>query len=304
MSRPTTSGLLLVDKPAGCTSHDVVQRARRILGERRIGHCGTLDPGATGLLLLTVGHATRLTRFLISAPKVYEGDIRFGVATDTYDALGAVTAEAPIDDLTDAQVGAAMERFVGTYEQVAPPYSAKKVEGRKLYELARQGETVPESRKEITVYSLEPTSSLEAGVVSVRLGCSSGTYVRSLAHDLGAALGVGGHLESLRRVRIGPFDVADAIPLDDLQEREEPAAGSSWIPFDAIELPFARLTLDVGQGERIGHGQTVLVRDLDAEEGDWIQLVDARARFVAVGVVNERIGRGVAVVQPRIVFPR
>ena len=147
-----TDGLLLVDKEAGCTSHDVVQRARRLLGLRKIGHCGTLDPAATGLLVLTLGKATRLTRFLINAPKVYSGTIRFGVTTDTYDAVGKVIAEAPTGNLEHDDIERRMLAFEGVQDQAAPAYSAKKVGGVKYYELARRGEEVPRASKKITVY--------------------------------------------------------------------------------------------------------------------------------------------------------
>ena len=226
----TQDALLLVDKPTGCTSHDVVQRLRRLLGQRRIGHCGTLDPGATGLLVLTLGRATRLTRFLIQAPKIYEGDIRFGTATNTYDALGEVTAEHPVDDLTAQAVLEAMPNFVGTYEQVAPAFSAKKLDGRKYYEMARKGEEVPEARKEITVFSFDPTGPIESATLPFRLECSTGTYVRSLAHDMGKTLGCGGHLASLRRTKVGPFAIENAIALETLGDIEDPSAGDWWIP--------------------------------------------------------------------------
>ncbi len=252
--------------------------------------------------MLTVGKATRLTRFLIQAPKVYEGDVQFGAVTDTYDALGNVVEEHPIDGLDPAEVEELLPRFVGTYEQVAPAYSAKKIDGRKYYELARKGEEVPEARKEITVYSLETTSALENGRIGLRLECSSGTYVRSLAHDLGRAAGVGAHLASLRRTRVGHFDVEDAVSLEALAESDAPTDGPGWVPFDAIRLPFPEVTLDAPDAGRILHGQTVLVRGLDAEEGDWLKLLDPRSRFVAVASVSERIGRDVGVLQPRIVF--
>ncbi len=305
MTTPAKHGLLLVDKEPGCTSHDVVQRARRILGEKKIGHCGTLDPDATGLLLLTVGWATRLTRFLIRAPKVYEGSIRFGVTTDTYDAAGEVTAEAPTAGLTREAVEAAMTGFVGTLDHRPPPYSAKKHKGVKYYELARRGEETPVDTKEVTVYEFAPVSELADDVVAFRLACSSGTYARTLAHEVGRTVGTGGHLCRLRRTRIGPFEVDSAIPLETLREKvesgEEP--GSWWVPFDRIPLPFAEVTTDTRQEQRIDHGQTVLVHDLEGGEGDWVKLIDRRQRLLAVGSVIEKIGgRGVAVVQPRIVF--
>jgi len=295
-------GLLLVDKPAGCTSHDVVQRTRRALGQRKVGHCGTLDPGATGLLVLTLGRATRLTRFLIQAPKVYEGDIRFGASTDTYDALGEVTGERSIEDLQADDVLAAMPPFVGTYEQVAPAFSAKRVDGKKSYQLARKGEEVPESRKEITVYSFDAVGPVEGGNLPFRLACSSGTYVRTVAHELGETTGYPAHLASLRRTKVGPFDIALASTLEALGDREEPLDGSWWIPFHDIPLPFADLVIDARQAQRILHGQTVLTRSVEGEEGDWVKVLDNRRHFIAVGTINERIGAGVGIVQPRIVF--
>jgi tRNA pseudouridine55 synthase len=302
-------GLLLLDKEAGLTSHDVVQKVRRLLKQKKIGHCGTLDPDATGLLLLTLGTATRLTRFLIRAPKVYEGVIRLGVATDTYDASGRVVFEAPpeaLAALTREAVAEAMHGFEGEIEQKPPPYSAKKINGVKYYELARRGEEVPDEAKEVTVYELAPLGDLEGdGKIGFRLACSSGTYARGLAHDLGAALGVGGHLAALRRTRIGTFGLEAAIPLAGLETAVAAgeAPGPSWIPFDQIPLPFGEVTADPQQETRISHGQTVLVRELSGEEGDWVKLINRRREFIAVGTVVERIGTaGVGIVQPRVVF--
>lgn len=301
-------GLLLVDKEPGLTSHDVVQRVRRLLKQKKIGHCGTLDPDATGLLLLTLGSATRLTRFLIRAPKVYEGVVQLGAATDTYDASGQVTSQASpeaVAALTLETVAAAMKRFEGTIEQKPPPYSAKKVQGVKYYELARKGEEVPDESKEVTVYELSPLGELENGRLRFRLACSSGTYARGLAHDLGAALGVGAHLAELRRTKIGGFQVEEAATFGRLEEivqsGETPQA--TWIPFDQIPLPFGEVTADPQQESRISHGQTVLVRELAGEEGDWVKLVNRRREFIAVGTVVERIGSaGVGIVQPKVVF--
>ena len=298
-------GLFLIDKEPDCTSHDVVQQVRRILGQRKIGHCGTLDPGATGLLVLTLGRATRLTRFLIRAPKIYEGEIRFGVTTDTYDRHGEVTAEASTDDLETEIVTNAMEELVGTFDQAAPPFSAKKFKGEKFYEMARRGEEVPESKKEITVYEFAATGPLQEGVLPFRLECSSGTYVRSLAHDLGQSLGCGAHLAELRRTKVGPFHVDQAVTLAHLslqaESNEAPAEG--WVPIDQVPLPFPELATDSQQSKRLIHGQSALFRDLDGEEGDWVKLVDRRGQLIAVGTVAEKIGSGkVGLVQPKIVF--
>ena len=317
-------GLLLIDKPGDCTSHDIVQRARRLLGQKKIGHCGTLDPTATGLLLLTLGKATRLTRFLIRAPKVYTGSIRFGQVTDTYDAAGEVTEERELGALTIELVSDAMRGFLGEYEHLTPAYSAKKSGGRKRYELARRGDEVPEERKLVRIYDFEATSELKNGnEIDFRLACSSGTYARSLAHELGGALGCGAHLSSLRRIEIGPFDVNSAITLETLEqivtdsERESDAKGSSlrdqlqgaltsdngWIGFDDIQLPFVTADLDGSQERRLRHGQTVLLPALEGAPGDWVRMANRRGKFIAVGTVAEVIGeRNLAVVQPRIVF--
>ena len=297
-------GLLLVDKQSGGTSHDVVQTVRRTLRQKKIGHCGTLDPDATGLLLLTLGRATRLTRFLIRAPKVYEGVMRFGAATDTYDASGRVTFEGATDALTLDAIRDAMRGLEGTYEQAPPPFSAKKHQGVRSYELARRGEEVPESAKLVTVYEFTPQGELAGQELRFVLSCASGTYARTLAHETGQRVGCGAHLSALRRLRVGPFRVEDAVRIDQLESRfagDEP--GPCWVPFDAIPLPFPEVTADVQQENRIANGQSVLVREFAAAEGDWIKLVNQRRQFIAVGTVTERIGdRGVGVVQPKVVF--
>lgn len=300
-------GLLLVDKTVGGTSHDVVQRARRILRQKRIGHCGTLDPDATGLLVLTLGQATRLTRFLIHAPKVYAGEVRFGVATDTYDASGRVTATASTASLSEAAIDEAMRRFVGTFEQRLPAFSARKIQGVKLYELARRGEEVPEVSKEVTIAEFRRTGPLADDRMPFLLSCSSGTYARALAHDLGAALECGAHLASLRRVAVGPFEVEKAITLDELERRigagEE--AGEALLPMEKIPLPFSSCEVDSAQEKRLRNGQTAVIRGLAADAGDWVRLADSRGGLIAIGTVTERIGTGaIAVVQPKIVFAR
>ncbi|MEM7482431.1 MAG: tRNA pseudouridine(55) synthase TruB [Acidobacteriota bacterium] len=301
-------GLLLVDKATDCTSHDVVQQARRILGTRKIGHCGTLDPAATGLLVLTVGAATRLTRFLIRAPKVYEGTIHFGQVTDTYDAEGEMVEEHSTAALTQDLVAQAMASFEGEIDHQAPPYSAKKHQGKKYYELAREGQEIPVETKKVTVWELSPQGPLEDDRIDFVLSSSSGTYARTLAYEVGRAVGTGAHLCRLRRRQVGPFELARALTLDELKGRvqegvREENLGSAWVPFNEIRLPFGEVTLDVQQERRIQHGQTVLLRGRQESEGDWIKLLGSRRQFLAVGAVTERIGeRGVTIVQPKIVF--
>lgn len=299
-------GLLLVDKAAGGTSHDVVQQVRRLLGQKRIGHCGTLDPDATGLLLLTLGQATRLTRFLIHAPKVYEGVIRFGVVTDTFDAAGRVVAEHPTAALTEAAIDVAMRGFEGTFEQRLPAYSARKIQGVKFYELARRGEEVPEVSKEVTVAEFRRNGPLADGTMPFHLSCTSGTYARALAHDLGATLGCGGHLASLRRTSIGPFGVDAAITVEALAAAIESGAalGDAWLALAEVPLPFPTCAVDGVLERRLRSGQTAVVRDLEAASGDWVRVTGRRGELVAVGSVVERVGHGaLTVVQPRIVFP-
>lgn len=305
-------GLLYVDKEGGGTSHDVVQRVRRIFGQKRVGHCGTLDPDATGLLLVTLGQATRLTRFLIQARKVYEGTVRFGISTNTYDASGETTSERPTAELSAERIDQAMTRFHGTFEQRLPSFSARKVQGVRLYEMARRGEETPDVSKEVTVDEFVRLDELESDRIRFRLTCSSGTYARSLAHELGEALGCGGHLSALRRLRIGKpglwFDVEKALTLGEIERKvkSRESLGDSCLPLSAIPLPFPSGTLDAQQEQRTAHGQTVLLPGLAAEGGDWVRLVDRAGHLLAVGSVTEKLGgaqsRGLAVIQPRIVF--
>jgi tRNA pseudouridine55 synthase len=213
-----TDGFAIVDKPAGMTSHDVVGNARKRLSERRIGHAGTLDPDATGVLLLGIGRATRLLQFLSGSDKTYVADVELGTETDTLDAAGAVTATYDMSMVTVDDVVAAAQKFVGDIDQVPPMVSAIKIDGRRLHELARQGIEVerPSRRVHIGRLDITPISPL---VFRAEVDCSSGTYIRSLAADLGRALGGGAHLRALRRTRVGRFGIDEACPLDALEVR-------------------------------------------------------------------------------------
>lgn len=212
-------GLLLVDKPAGVTSHDVVLRVRDIYGERSIGHLGTLDPFATGLLVLLIGRATRLATFLDTEPKVYDAVIAFGTETDTDDCTGAVNRRAPPPG--EEEVRAAIATFRGVIEQIPPAYSAKSVDGVRAYERARKGEAVTLAPVSVTVHEVE-VKELHADTLRALITCSGGTYIRALARDLGRAASSAAHLQSLRRIRVGEFDVSDAFSLDDLGARRPP----------------------------------------------------------------------------------
>src|SRR4051812_12076620 len=220
------NGLLVIDKPAGPTSHDVVARVRRVLGTRRIGHTGTLDPLATGVLPLVIGSATRLASFLSASDKEYVAAMRLGLATETYDAFGRESVPPPPIGISISDVDAAFESFRGTFEQAPPPYSAKKIDGVRAYTLARKRTPVQPSMARVTVHHLAVEHCID-GLVTVRVRASAGFYVRSLAHDLGQKLGCGAHLESLRRVRAGSFTEQDAVMLSTLER--EGTEGTRWI---------------------------------------------------------------------------
>ena len=232
------SGVLVVDKPAGPTSHDVVDRVREALGERRVGHTGTLDPFATGVLPVCVGKATRLARFLAGGDKIYRATVRLGFATSTDDLLGEPLGPPRKAQVERTAVDEACRRLTGDLMQVPPAYSAKRVQGQRLYHLARQGVAVARAASPVTVRSLEVVE-LRDGEVDLEVRCSPGTYVRALARDLGEALGTGAHLTALRRTRSGAFDLAAAVALDELRERGR----ERLLPLSDLlrELPEARV---------------------------------------------------------------
>jgi len=214
-----SDGVLNVSKPSGWTSHDVVDQIRRTLGLRKVGHAGTLDPLATGVLPVLLGKGTRVSEYLVEWEKEYEAILRLGQDTDTQDATGVVIREQPVKGITDQAVRDVAAQFLGTQEQVPPMYSALKVEGRPLYKMARTGKTVHRASRSITIFRLEVLKT-EIPDVSIRVVCSKGTYIRTLGADLGKALGVGGHVRQLCRTRVGPFHIQDAIsPIEIDSER-------------------------------------------------------------------------------------
>ena len=244
MTAAGPEGLLLIDKPAGITSHDVVDVVRRALGTKKVGHAGTLDPMATGLLLIGVGRATRLLRFLGDLPKTYEGTMRLGVETTTLDAEGEVVAESPVT-ATEEDVRAAMRALVGESAQRPPAYSAVKVGGRKLYQAARAGEQLEADPRRIRVDEFELTS-FDRPHAAFRVTCSSGTYVRVLAADVGAALRTGAHLTVIRRTAIGPFLADGAV---------EPDRPGEPLPVETAVRHLPRLDLDPDEAVAAAHGR-------------------------------------------------
>lgn len=288
-------GLLIIDKPAGLTSHDVVARVRRVLKEKRVGHTGTLDPFATGVLVILVGRATRLAQFLNGALKEYEAVIRFGYSTDTGDMTGKPKAEvSSSNSWTDEEIEAALDGLRGERTQVPPMYSAKKVQGRKLYELARRGEEIERAAVPVTIHEFEALRADGAALLrqnddatcdlSVRVLCSAGTYIRVLAEEVGARLGTGAHLLSLRRTRAGEFRIEAATPLDELQESV--AAASILVPPDAALsfMPFVHLS--ESEAQRASQGVALRLKAAEAadfSDGAFVRLRDERGSLIAVG---------------------
>jgi tRNA pseudouridine55 synthase len=254
--RPPTGpgGLVVVDKPAGLTSHDVVARVRRIARTRRVGHAGTLDPMATGVLVLGVERATKLLGHLTLTDKAYAATVRLGQDTVTDDAEGEPTGGAPATGVSAEDVAAAVKALTGVIAQVPSAVSAVKVDGRRSYARVRAGEQVELAARTVTVSRFDVLASRPAGEfldLDVEVECTSGTYVRALARDLGAALGTGGHLTALRRTRVGPFALADALTLEELERRPDPVA----VPLDAaVAAAFARRDLTAEDAARVRNG--------------------------------------------------
>jgi tRNA pseudouridine55 synthase len=283
------NGVLVVDKPQGPTSHDVVAEARRALQTRRIGHTGTLDPLATGVLPLVVGQATRLSQFLTGASKGYQATIRLGVATDTYDAEGTPTRTTPFEQvarISDSALADALEPFRGTFDQTPPPYSAKKIAGVRAYALARRQLEVRTEPVRITVSVLE-TVERRGDVVRLRIEASAGFYVRSLAHDLGERLGCGAHLDELRRYRSGPFTLDEALTIDELREGPDAAAGY-LVPMERLleDLPVVDLsdsgTIRARHGNALGPADARPRTGTVPSEGGLCRLFSGDGRLIAV----------------------
>jgi tRNA pseudouridine55 synthase len=276
------SGVLVIDKPAGPTSHDVVDRVRRLVGVRRVGHAGTLDPFATGVLPVCVGSMARLSRFLTGTSKRYLARVRFGFATDTDDCTGNPLGPAAAVSLDRSALAAACRSFIGDVEQAVPAYSAKRVAGSRLYERARRGEAVVVPRTRVRIDSLE-IESVGPDWVALDVKCSAGTYVRSLARDLGESLGCGAHLTALRRTESGGFTLEDAVPLEELDRRLE----SAWASPDRILAGFPRVDMTAEQCTRVRHGADVVVAPIDgAAPSHWVGLFGPAGDLIGVGRVS------------------
>ena len=290
----TRPGILLVDKPPGITSHDVVSRTRKAAGTRKVGHAGTLDPMATGLLVLGLNAATRLLTFAVGLDKEYLATITLGVRTSTDDAEGAVLATLPTTAVTAEAIAAGIARLTGRISQVPSSVSAIKVDGKRAYALVRAGEQVALAPRAVTISAFElitQRSNELAGTIEldVRVECSSGTYIRALARDLGEDLSTGAHLSALRRTRIGPFTIDAAVGLEELD-----VAGSMMQPAAAASALFATIALSEQQAIDLGHGKRF---DVAAADGSPVAAIAPDGRLV--GVVTIESGR----LSPIVNFP-
>ncbi len=281
-------GIVVVNKPQGITSHDVVNRVRRALGTRRVGHAGTLDPMATGALVVAVGPATRFLQYLSLEPKTYRFTVKFGQETNTQDAEGEVVGGGPVPDDLAPKIEDLLPSFRGGIEQLPPMYSAIKKDGKPLYLYARQGEEVERARRTITLFDYQLIE-VDGDTASLECTCSGGTYVRTLAHDLGQKLGCGAHLVALERTHVGRFTLNEAIPLDEVSlERIMPLR-------EALE-PLPMVTLPPDVEARIREGQRVPLRPVP--DGKFVGMLDGRGEVI--GVASLRLGS----LQPECVIPR
>lgn len=284
-------GILNIDKPQGITSHDAVQQLRRLSSIRRIGHAGTLDPLATGVLLLCIGRATRLVEYLMGQQKTYEVAVRLGQVTDSYDADGEIVAEHTVQT-TPSEIEKALALFRGSIQQQAPVYSAIKQQGQPLYKLARAGKPVEAPVREVQIYSYELLS-WDNPLIRLRVTCSAGTYIRSLAHDLGQTLGCGGHITELRRTAVGDFRSDEAVRIADLNEQ-------NWLeylrPNDAAVTHLPRLNLSDDEARRLALGQRI-ERLASQPDAAAVRAYDENGRFMGVATVRDETW------QPHKMFP-
>ena len=275
------NGIILIDKPQGWTSHDVVGKLRGILHERRIGHSGTLDPLATGLLVVFIGRATRAVEFAEADRKEYIAGLRLGMSTDTQDITGRIISkETDIPD--EPEVRIAIERFRGELEQIPPMYSAVKIGGKKLYELARKGESIERKPRHITIFGLEITGRSDNDYI-LDVVCSKGTYIRTLCHDIGAALGCGGCMSSLRRTKSGVFSVDNAYTIAEIQEAADRGEEEKLLlPIDTLFAGYTKLSVDADSEKKLKNGCIINTSSPDgrfrvySEDGEFLRLGDVK----------------------------
>jgi tRNA pseudouridine55 synthase len=302
------NGILIIDKPAGITSHDVVSRVRRILKTKRVGHTGTLDPFATGVMVILVGQATRLAQFLDKDEKEYEANVRFGFETDTGDRTGSRIADC---GLRNEEIAALLGRidwddifddFRGEIQQTPPMYSAKKVDGKKLYEHARKGQTIDRKSIKVWIHQLELLESAirnpQSAIYTIRIHvvCSAGTYIRTLAEDIGRKLGVGAHLSELRRTRAGKFDISQSVTLEQLADFDDP--NSELVAMEDAVSHVRSITLSDERVAKTRNGLSTRIDDQNFGDGEAVQMVDSAGQLIAIGFFNAAENT----VQPKVVL--
>ena len=295
------NGLLIIDKPDGLTSHDVVARVRRILKTKRVGHTGTLDPFATGVMVILVEQATRLAQFIDKDQKEYEAVVRFGYETDTGDRTGSPKSKVQSPMSVNVEdIERVLPQFRGHIEQVPPMYSAKKVEGKKLYELARKGVEIERKAVAVSIYQLEIISDGELrtphSTIRIRVVCSAGTYIRTLAEDIGRSVGTGAHLAELQRTRAGRFNISEAITLADLEEMADPVL--ALIPMSEAVAHLSEVVLNEDRVAKTINGLSSRFPDAAFTDGDTVRMVNTATDLIAIGVyiAEEKT------VQPKIVL--
>lgn len=278
-------GIFNINKSTGMTSHDVVAKIRRLLKQKRVGHAGTLDPAAGGVLPICVGQATRVAEYLSESGKAYQADVVFGVATDTYDTEGAVTATGSTADLALASIEETLEHFLGPQMQVPPRYSAIKIHGQPAYKRARAGEEITLEPRPIVIYSLEVIDWIPPRL-TLAIECSKGTYIRSLAHDLGMQLGCYAYLDALVRTRSGPFTLSESITLEQLAGAIETKTVQHYLyPLDKALEQYPAITLDAETFEKVKHGNT-FSSSRECTPG-LARVYDSKGHFLAIAMWNE-----------------
>ncbi|MBX7060877.1 MAG: tRNA pseudouridine(55) synthase TruB [Pyrinomonadaceae bacterium] len=276
-------GILIIDKPAGPTSHDVVNRVRRIFNTRKVGHAGTLDPFATGVMVVLVGKATRLAKFVDKDAKEYEATVRFGYATDTGDLTGERIGETGRSDISSSEIHSVLDRFHGEILQTPPMYSAKKVDGKKLYELARRGEEIERKAVPVTIHEISVVSpdDVSGEHHTIRVRCSAGTYIRTLAEDIAKALGTAAHLTELRRTASGRFSLADSVPLDALADEADPT--KRLLPIETLVSGLPHFVLNSERAKMTLNGLSSRVYGQEFAADEPIAMFSEDGQLIAVG---------------------
>lgn len=274
-------GILCIDKPTGPTSHDVVSRVRRLANTRKVGHGGTLDPLSSGLLVLALGRATRLLEYVQSQPKAYRALVRLGITSSTYDGEGDLE-DTGVVDVPPKRLVAELNKFRGEIEQMPPMFSAVKQQGKPLYELARQGVVVQRKTRRVTIYELEILT-YEPPDLTLYIRCSGGTYIRSLAHDLGQELGCGAYMAGLRRTEVGQLALQDAAPLQELNAETLP---DRLLPVDAVVAHMPQLGVEQSDARRLSQGQ-LIARGDDDPEALLVRVYDTESRFVGIATSHD-----------------